>query len=77
MTVRVGYRPPDTVVEVTNPSGTHRADTVGSGYGLIGLRERVTALGGEVTAGPAGAGAWRLAARIHHPTGNAENGARS
>ncbi|MFF4020276.1 sensor histidine kinase [Streptomyces sp. NPDC001843] len=67
VTVRLDYRPPATLVEVTNPPGTPRTDTPGSGYGLVGLRERVTALGGDLSAGPAGAGAWRLAARIPHP----------
>ncbi|MGW1671281.1 sensor histidine kinase [Streptomyces sp. NPDC002324] len=74
VTVRVDYRPPATRVEVTNPAGTSRTDTVGSGYGLVGLRERVTALGGQLTAGPAGAGAWRVAARIPHPTGIEQDG---
>lgn len=74
VTVRIDYRPPTTLVEVTNPPGTSRTDTVGSGYGLVGLRERVTALGGHLNAGPAGAGAWRLAARIPHPAGIEQNG---
>jgi signal transduction histidine kinase len=74
VTVRIGYRPPATLVEVTNPPGAPRTDTVGSGYGLVGLRERVTALGGHLNAGPAGAGAWRLAARIPHPAGIEQNG---
>ncbi|MEV7858944.1 histidine kinase [Streptomyces hirsutus] len=74
VTVRVDYRPPATRVEVTNPPGTPRTDTGGSGYGLIGLRERVTTLGGHLNAGPAGAGAWRVAARIPHPPGIEQNG---
>lgn len=74
VTVRVDYGPPATLVEVTNPPGTPRTDTVGSGYGLIGLRERVTALGGHLSSGPAGGGAWRLAARIPHPAGTEQNG---
>lgn len=74
VTVRIDYRPPATLVEVTNPPGTPRTDTVGSGYGLVGLRERVTALGGHLNAGPAGAGAWRLAARIPHPSSIGQNG---
>ncbi|MER7690790.1 histidine kinase [Streptomyces sp. NPDC097610] len=77
VTVRIDYRPPATLVEVTNSPGAPRTDTVGSGYGLVGLRERVTALGGHLTAGPAGAGAWRLAARIPHPTGDGKNGTRT
>lgn len=67
--VRVGYTAPLTAVEVVNASGTAVADLAESGYGLIGLRERVNALGGELQAGPAGAGTWRLAATLHHPAG--------
>ncbi|WP_455569053.1 sensor histidine kinase [Streptomyces griseoruber] len=77
VTVRIDYGPPTTLVEVTNPPGTPRTDTVGSGYGLVGLRERVAALGGHLNSGPAGAGAWRLAARIPHPAGIEENGTRT
>ncbi|MFI9168065.1 sensor histidine kinase [Streptomyces lincolnensis] len=77
VTVRIDYGPPVTLVEVTNPPGAPRTDTVGSGYGLVGLRERVTALGGHLNAGPAGAGAWRLAARIPHPADLEQNGTRT
>ncbi|MEV0218764.1 histidine kinase [Streptomyces sp. NPDC050704] len=77
VTVRIDYGPPATLVEVTNAPGTPRTDTVGSGYGLVGLRERVTALGGHLNAGPAGAGAWRLVARIPHPAGIEQNGTRT
>ncbi|QLH25031.1 sensor histidine kinase [Streptomyces sp. Rer75] len=73
VTVRVDYRPPATRVEVANSPGNARTDTVGGGYGLVGLRERVTALGGHLEAGPADAGAWRLAARISHPVGTEQN----
>lgn len=75
VSVRVDYRPPATLVEVTNTSGTpDAAAPVDSGYGLIGLRERVTALGGHLNTGPAGGGTWRLAARSPHPTGLDQNG---
>ncbi len=74
VTVHIDYGPPATLVEITNPPGTSRTDTVGSGYGLVGLRERVTALGGHLDSGPAGAGSWRLAARIPHPAGVEQNG---
>ncbi|MFF4909056.1 sensor histidine kinase [Streptomyces sp. NPDC001260] len=77
VTVRVDYRAPATLVEITNTAGTASstaAPAVDSGYGLIGLRERVTALGGHLNAGPSGAGAWRLAARIPQPAAPAQNG---
>ncbi|MQA34138.1 sensor histidine kinase [Modestobacter roseus] len=35
-----------------------------AGSGLAGLRERVAALGGDLTAGPVDGGGWRLAARV-------------
>lgn len=83
VSVRVDYRPPATLVEVASSpgvpgtSGALDADAVTSGYGLVGLRERVTALGGHLSAGPFGGGAWRLAARIPHPTGTEQNGGPS
>ncbi|MFJ9348407.1 sensor histidine kinase [Streptomyces sp. NPDC101237] len=67
--VRISYAPPATLVEVTNPPGARLTGLppVPSGFGLIGLRERVEALGGHLSAGPGGADIWRLAARIPHP----------
>nr|BFD92624.1 hypothetical protein KitaXyl93_39840 [Kitasatospora sp. Xyl93] len=77
VTVRVDYRPPATRVEVTNSAGVPGANaSSGSGYGLVGLRERVSALGGDMDTGPAGAGAWHLAARLPHPTTLDQNGPR-
>ena len=38
--------------------------TVGGGFGLVGLRERVTALGGTLEAQPIRVAGWRLAARL-------------
>ncbi|MCJ0872598.1 sensor histidine kinase [Streptomyces sp. AP-93] len=66
VSVRVNYGPPATIVEVINPAATRPATVTPSGFGLIGLRERVEALGGHLNAGPSGGGAWRLAARIPH-----------
>lgn len=78
VTVRIDYRPPATLVEVTNTAGAAGSTvSVDSGYGLVGLRERVTALGGHLDAGPAGTGSWRLAARIPHPSGTPQNGPRT
>jgi signal transduction histidine kinase len=36
----------------------------GGGRGLAGMRERVSACGGELTAGPAGGGGWQVLARL-------------
>ncbi|WP_310887587.1 histidine kinase [Streptomyces shenzhenensis] len=75
VTVRIDYLPPATLVEITNTVGTGgNAADIDSGYGLVGLRERVAALGGHLDAGPAGAGAWRLAARIPQPAEPEQNG---
>ncbi|MEU1934419.1 sensor histidine kinase [Streptomyces coeruleorubidus] len=72
--IQLCYRPPATTVEVTNAPGSPAAHAVASGFGLVGLRERVTALGGHLHAGPGGAGSWRLAARIPHPAPLEQNG---
>lgn len=51
------------------PSGLEQA---GGGYGLAGMRDRVTSRGGQFTAGPAADGGWRmhavLPARLDRPT---------
>ncbi|MFF6959710.1 MULTISPECIES: histidine kinase [unclassified Streptomyces] len=74
--VRIDYGPPATVVEVTNTPGGRGEATAPSGFGLVGLRERVEALGGHLNAGPGGSGSWRLAARIPHRAA-APNGPRA
>jgi signal transduction histidine kinase len=75
VTMTIDYRTPATLVEVTNPASLPGPTAaVGSGYGLVGLRERVSALGGHLTVGPAGGGSWRLAARVPHPAATEENG---
>jgi len=58
-------------IEVTDDGGAGRAGNAatpaedGPRYGLIGLRERLTAAGGTVEAGPRGNGpGWRVAARL-------------
>jgi signal transduction histidine kinase len=52
-------------VRVENDAATHSATNLaGTGRGLIGLRERVLALGGTFSAGPAPAGGWTVEAQL-------------
>ncbi|MFI6152718.1 sensor histidine kinase [Kitasatospora sp. NPDC051170] len=69
VTVRVAYGAPATTVEVRNGPGETLPDGSGSGggYGLVGLTERVGALGGHLDAGPDGEGGFRLSARLPSP----------
>ncbi|MFJ6164669.1 sensor histidine kinase [Micromonospora orduensis] len=71
--VAVAYRPDEVTVEVTDRgagavrAGLDPADDE-SGHGLAGMRERVTALGGRLTAGPRPDGGFRVYA--HLPAGS-------
>ncbi|MFJ9691040.1 sensor histidine kinase [Kitasatospora sp. NPDC101183] len=69
VTVRVAYGAPATTVEVRNGPGQAPPDgpATGGGYGLVGLTERVGALGGHLDAGPDGSGGFRLSARLPAP----------
>jgi signal transduction histidine kinase len=40
-----------------------------SGFGMVGLAERVSALGGELAGGPLDGGGWQLAASLPGPSG--------
>jgi signal transduction histidine kinase len=66
--VLVGYRDREVTVEVTDdgrgvaaPAGDGRARV---GHGLVGMRERVAAFGGDLEAGPRPGGGFRVAARL-------------
>jgi signal transduction histidine kinase len=66
--VVVGYRDHDVTVEVTDdgrgvvaPIGDGRARV---GHGLVGIRERVAAFGGDLEVGPRPGGGFRVAARL-------------
>ncbi|MBT2413763.1 sensor histidine kinase [Streptomyces sp. ISL-12] len=68
--VKVVYREDELVVEVvdqgkgsdTNPTNPH------TGFGLVGMRERIALLDGRFTAGPRPGGGFRVAARLPVPT---------
>jgi signal transduction histidine kinase len=66
--VVVGYRDHEVTVEVTDDGRgavTSVSDgRVGTGHGLIGMRERVAVFGGDLEAGPRPAGGFRVAARL-------------
>ncbi|MGW4697384.1 sensor histidine kinase [Kitasatospora cineracea] len=76
--LRLDYGPPATLVELVNGPGRPAPGTdlgaPASGFGLVGLGERVHALGGHLDAGPNGSGSWRLAARLPHPSHPEQNG---
>ena len=52
-------------VRIDNDAAPHNPpNRRGTGRGLIGLRERVLALGGTFSPGPAPAGGWRVEAQL-------------
>ncbi|WP_441245145.1 sensor histidine kinase [Kitasatospora sp. McL0602] len=55
-------------VEITDPGPSAAGSTGGTGYGLLGMRERVTLLHGEFTAAPHPQGGFRVTARLPLPT---------
>ena len=64
-TVRIGYDTGAVTLAISNPTGPVRGRD--GGLGIPGMRERVTALGGEFAAGPTGEGFFEVRATI--PTG--------
>ena len=60
----VHHEPREVVVEVRNPVPSTPAPAPPGGHGLIGMRERLEAVDGTMTAGPDGAGGWRVRAVI-------------
>jgi signal transduction histidine kinase len=59
--VTVDHRDGELAIEVADDG---RGGMVGTGYGLVGMRERVSLLRGEFAAGPRPEGGFRVAARI-------------
>ncbi|HEX3542019.1 MAG TPA: sensor histidine kinase [Acidimicrobiales bacterium] len=52
------------VADAGPAAGTARAPMITSGYGLVGMRERIAIHGGDLHAGPAPGGGWTVVARI-------------
>jgi signal transduction histidine kinase len=72
--VTIGYRDQEVTVEVTDdgrgavpPASDGR---VGTGHGLIGMRERVALFGGALETGSLPGGGYRVAARLPLDSGS-------
>jgi signal transduction histidine kinase len=69
-TVRISYGDRELTVQVDDDGQGSRADgAAGAGTGIVGMRERVGALGGELQAGPRPDGGFQVRARL--PLGGA------
>ncbi len=64
LAVRVSVEEDWLCLRVSSRGAPHRSTYGGTGSGLAGLRDRVEALGGELTAGAAGDGAFVVSARL-------------
>ncbi|KKK05904.1 sensor histidine kinase [Micromonospora sp. HK10] len=67
--VTVATAPGSVTVEVVDDGPPARARHPRRGYGLVGMRERVEALGGTLTAGPRPGGGWSVSAVLPVPAG--------
>jgi signal transduction histidine kinase len=65
--IAIAYRAGDIEIEVVDDGIPARIDAGGSGSGLVGMRERAIALGGNFEAGPQPGGGFRVRATL--PTG--------
>jgi signal transduction histidine kinase len=65
-TVRVSYGDRDLTVQVDDDGRglSAHGSAPGSGNGIVGMRERVAALGGDLQAGPRAGGGFRVRARL-------------
>lgn len=74
-TVRIAYGDDELLVEIADDGhGVVAGDLPGGGNGIAGMRERVTALGGELDAGPRpGGGGFRVRASLPAPAAAPEN----
>jgi signal transduction histidine kinase len=66
-TVRLRYGPRDLLVQIDDEGRGVAADAdaqASGGSGIVGMRERATALGGDLVAGPRAGGGFRVLARL-------------
>lgn len=64
-TLRLLHRDGSLVVDVTDGGpGRAAGEELGGGHGLVGMRERVRACGGDLDAGPSPEGGFRVTARL-------------
>ncbi|MFY1583249.1 sensor histidine kinase [Micromonospora sp. WMMD734] len=73
--VTLGYLPDGLRVEVVDAGRGTPADGAGAGHGIVGMRERVTLLGGRFAAGPRPEGGFRVAVRLPADGGRLPAGA--
>jgi signal transduction histidine kinase len=62
--LEIDWQPHGVLVEVRNPPRTDGSAAPGGGHGLVGMRERVAAVGGRLTAGAAPDGTFTVCAEI-------------
>jgi signal transduction histidine kinase len=70
--LRIAYTPDAVVIDVDNPVASSRERADAAGHGLTGMRERASAVGGTLTAGPDGTGRFHVHAVL--PTGGRAEG---
>ncbi|MEV8631193.1 sensor histidine kinase [Streptosporangium sp. NPDC051023] len=66
VTVLLEYGPHELLIRITDSGGAGTGESLGSGNGIPGMRERASALGGTLTAGSHGRG-FRVEARLPIP----------
>ncbi|WP_259363449.1 hypothetical protein [Microbacterium esteraromaticum] len=71
--MRIDHDASPLVIEIVNDGVTRAAAT--GGFGLRGLAERASVLGGTVVSAPAGEGRWMLRAELPHRSRESFEGA--
>jgi signal transduction histidine kinase len=66
--VTIGHDAGRVTVAISDDAPIPRRPRTGAGYGLIGMRERVAALGGTLDAGPLPRAGWMVRASLPSPT---------